>query len=70
MYRYLINIHTNYNIKGAFKSSIIYDFIHLVINCIHILILVIYTALQNHKNLYNNKIVYCYVRVSAWQKVK
>ena len=31
---------------------------------------VIYTTLQNYKNLYNILIVHCYVRVSAWQKVK
>lgn len=58
------------NINKLLKSSRISNFIHLHINCIHILILVIYTALQNHKNLYNSIIVYCYVRVSAWQKVK
>lgn len=58
------------NINKSLKSSRISNFIHLHINCIHILILVIYTALQNYKNLYNSAIVYCYVRVSAWQKVK
>lgn len=55
------------NINKSLKSSRISN---LHINCIHILILVIYTALQNYKNLYNSIIVHCYVRVSAWQKVK
>ena len=58
------------NINKSLKSSRISNFIHLVKNCIHILILVIYTALQNYKNLYNSIKVHCYVRVSAWQKVK